>query len=214
MPEEPTESAALHREAVRRFVQRMVRDETLAEDLTQETYLRARRTRSRHRGDASERSWLCAIALNLVRDHSRAGSRHPTSSPGPAAIDRIPSDQDPLRNAMEAEMSVCVGEFVLQLPPPQCDVVALHDAAGLTHPEIADLLGISTANSRVILHRGRQALRALLEDNCVLSFDGDGVPCERRPASGEGARSRGSPAAGEASRSRPPRRVASAPKTR
>ncbi len=58
----------------------------------------------------------------------------------------------------------------------------------LTHPEIAALLDISEANSRVILHRGRKALRPLLEESCILSFDGDGIPCERRPPDdGEGS---------------------------
>jgi RNA polymerase sigma-70 factor (ECF subfamily) len=66
-------------------------------------------------------------------------------------------------------------------------VVALHDTAGLAHNEIALLLDISVANSRVLLHRGRAALREILKESCVLSFDGDDIPCERRPpAAGEG----------------------------
>jgi len=48
------------------------------------------------------------------------------------------------------------------------------------HPEIAAALGISTANLRVLLHRGRTAPRELLKKNCVLSFDSEGMPCERR----------------------------------
>ena len=85
-------------------------------------------------------------------------------------------------------MSSCIGEFVLKLPHPQGDVVALHDAAGLKHPEIASLLGISAANSRVLLHRGRAALREILGQNCVLSLRGDDIPCERRPPSGGSGR--------------------------
>ena len=77
-------------------------------------------------------------------------------------------------------MAACVGEFLFQLPQPQHDVLALHDMAGLTHPEIAGVLGISVANSRVLLHRGRAALREILRQNCELSFDGDGIPCERK----------------------------------
>jgi hypothetical protein len=49
-------------------------------------------------------------------------------------------------------------------------------------------MDISEANSRVILHRGRKALRALLEEGCILSFDGDGIPCERRPPADGGGR--------------------------
>ena len=183
MAEGSPEGALRNRDAVRRFLWRLVRDEALAEDLVQEVFLRAQRTASRHRGEASERSWLCAIGLNLVRDHYRASRRNPAAASESDACDRLTSDadEDPEQQAMEAEMTDCIAEFVVQLPQPQCDVVALHDAGGLTHPEIAALLDISEANSRVILHRGRKALQALLEAGCILSFDGDGIPCERRP---------------------------------
>jgi RNA polymerase sigma-70 factor (ECF subfamily) len=183
MAEASPEGAGRHRDAVRRFLLRLVRDEALAEDLVQEVFLRAQRTRSPHRGGASERSWLCAIGLNLVRDHYRASSRNPAAANESDACDRLScdADEDPEKQVMEAEMTDCIAEFVVQLPRPQCDVVALHDAGGLTHAEIAALLDVSEANSRVILHRGRKALRALLEEGCVLSFDSDGTPCERRP---------------------------------
>jgi RNA polymerase sigma-70 factor (ECF subfamily) len=174
------DSMVSHYQTVLGFVRRLVRDATLAEDLTQETFLRAQRSEQPDRGEASARSWLCAIALNLVRDHFRTSARRPVTTHDADALDHIPSDHDLERSAAETEMSNCIGEFVLQLPHPQCEVVALHDAAGLTHPEIAAALGITTANSRVLLHRGRAALRELLKRNCVLSFDGDGMPCERR----------------------------------
>ncbi len=186
MEEVSLEAAVEHRDFVRRFLLRLVHDETLAEDLVQETFLRAERTQSPHRGEASERSWLCAIALNLLRDHYRARERNPIALAKSNVDDLATPCSDPEQSALETEMSACIDEFVLQLPSPQCDVVALHDAAGLTHPEIGVLLEISEANSRVILHRGRKALRELLEDGCVVSFDGEGTPCERRPDGSRG----------------------------
>jgi RNA polymerase sigma-70 factor (ECF subfamily) len=83
---------------------------------------------------------------------------------------------------LEAEMATCVDGYVSRLPRLQHHVLALHDIAGLTHAEIATVLGVSAGNSRVILHRGRAALRRALEENCLLSFSGQGVPCERKPA--------------------------------
>ncbi len=53
---------------------------------------------------------------------------------------------------------------------------------GLTHREIATALGLSEAASRVYLHRGRKALRALLERDCILTLGDDPIPCERRSA--------------------------------
>lgn len=176
------DSLAVHRPVVRGLVLRHVGDEALAEEITQETYLRVQRATAPYRGEASERSWLCAIALNVVRDHFRRAGRIPETTYAPEVVDAVGSDEDGEHALLESEMAACIGEFLVQLPSAQHQVLALYDMVELSHAEIADLLGISVANSRVLLHRGRVALRALLKENCVLSF-GDAVPCERRSSS-------------------------------
>ncbi len=186
MSETPLDNMAAHRDAVRGFVRSLVKDDALAEDLTQETFLRVQRSGGDYRGEASERSWLCAIALNLVRDHFRAAARIPDSLSDGGALEKMASGDDAERAMLEAEMSDCIGEFMLQLPRPQYDVLALHEKGGLSHGEIAAVLGISEANSRVLLHRGQAALREILKENCLLSFGGDSIPCERRPPPEEG----------------------------
>ena len=77
-------------------------------------------------------------------------------------------------------MSACVVEYVMRLPAQQRDVVALHDMAGFEHAEIGSILGATGANSRVLLHRGRAALRKLRESDCALT-PGNSIPCERKP---------------------------------
>lgn len=180
MKRTPSGSIADHRPVVRAFVLRHVGDEHLAEDLVQETFLRAQRASGTHRGEASERSWVCAIALNVIRDHFRAVRRVGGPAATPALVQEMVSEEDGERALLESEMASCIGEFLLQLPHPQHDVVALHDMAGLTHAEIAGVLEVSVANSRVLLHRGRAALRTLLRQNCELRFDAEGIPCERK----------------------------------
>jgi RNA polymerase sigma-70 factor, ECF subfamily len=168
-----------HRHVVTGFARRLVGDATLADDLTQETFLRAHRTTATRRGEASERTWLCAIALNLVRDYFRAKSRARDETVDQEILEGLPSDSvDAERVLLKNEMSACVGRFLAELPSPRYEVVALHDQSELSHGEIALHLGISEANSRVLLHRGRADLKRILERNCVLSFDRDGVPCE------------------------------------
>ncbi len=170
------------RPRVRGFVLRLVGDEALAEDLTQETFLRAQRRVGTYRGEAVVASWLSAIALNLVRDHYRAQTRIPDAVADDQAIDEVPFDGNDAEQALlQAEMSACIGEFLARLPRSQYEVVALHDMAGLKHREVAALLDLTTANTRVLLHRSRTALRRIMEDNCLLSFGDDSVPCERRP---------------------------------
>lgn len=181
----PTKDEQLsdRREAVARFARRLVGDATLAEDITQETFLRAQRTDALRRSEASEKTWLCAIALNLVRDHFRARGRARDEPYENKFIENLPSAKDDgERTVLKAEMSACIGRFLAELPSPRCEVVVLHDQSELSHNEVARLLGISEANSRVLLHRGRADLRKILERNCVLSFDSDHIPCELKPA--------------------------------
>ncbi len=185
MGEAPRENMAKHRPAVRGFVAGLVGDETLAEDLTQETFVRAQGAKVNRRGESSLKTWLIAIALNLVRDHFRAAGRAPETATGDGVLEGLPSGEDIEHALLEKEMSACVAEHLARLPSPQFEVVGLHDRAGLGHGEIADSLGISQANSRVLLHRGRAALKRILESSCVLAFGGDTIPCERPPPGGK-----------------------------
>ncbi len=169
-----------HREAVLGFVWRMVGARDVAEDLTQETFLRAEQHRASFRGQASMRTWLFAIALNACRDHFRAKARHAQCSSESSAAEHLPANVDLEQALAQTEMGACISGYLFQLPERQREIVALHDVGGLDHQEIGRLLGISEANARVLLHRGRAALRVLLEKHCVLSFEDD-VPCEPRP---------------------------------
>jgi RNA polymerase sigma-70 factor (ECF subfamily) len=178
---ERTSPAGADYEAIRRFVRRLVGDEALAEDLTQETFLRAQRVTASYHDAANRRGWLFATALNLVRDHFRAAARRPATISDEEVLQALSAETvDAEQQALQKEMSACIGEFLARLPPRQYEVVSLHDKAELNHAEIAHVLGISESNSRVLLHRGRAALRQMLEESCILSFDCDALPCERR----------------------------------
>lgn len=166
-----------HTEVVRGFIFKMVADPTLADDLTQETLLRAHASESKFKGKASKTTWLCAIALYVMRDHHRATGRRPTLVSDEQALINLGSGEAVEDNFLQEEMDACVRQYLLRLPERQRDVVALHDVAGLTHPEISSVLDISEGNSRILLHRGRAALKLLLAENCTLCFD-DSVPCQ------------------------------------
>lgn len=166
-----------HHEVVRGFIFKMVGDPTLADDLTQETLLRAHNSESKFKGRASKTTWLCAIALYVMRDHYRVKARRPTLVSDTQALLDLGSEEAVEDSFLQDEMDSCIRQYLLRLPERQRDVVALHDVAGLTHPEISSVLDISEGNSRILLHRGRAALKLLLAENCTLCFD-DSVPCQ------------------------------------
>jgi len=67
--QQPDDVLAAYRDSVWGFVLRQVGDRSLADDLTQETLLRAERSIGTWRSEASLRSWMYGIAINVVRDH-------------------------------------------------------------------------------------------------------------------------------------------------
>jgi len=164
-------------EFVRAFVIKLIGNPFLADDLVQETLLRAHKSEAGFKGDASRTSWLCAIALNVMREHFRTTARQPKQVSDLKTLLVLRSDEALEDDFFQREMDSCIRQYVLRLPERQRDVVALHDIAGLTHREVSSALGISQSNSRILLHRGRAALKRLLEENCVLCFD-DSIPCQ------------------------------------
>ncbi|MDR3465299.1 MAG: RNA polymerase sigma factor [Xanthobacteraceae bacterium] len=174
-------TSAVHRIKVRGVLLRLVKDASLADDLLQETLLRAMRTTAQPRGDASPTTWLTAIALNVARDHFRAVRRMPAIALLDDAAD-VPDARRPDSDLLQGEMSDCILNEVARLPPHQRDVVLLYHVAGLGHSEIAERMAITEGHARVLLHRGQVALRDMLAHHCRLDF-GDTVPCERRTSS-------------------------------
>lgn len=179
----PTSNVAAerYRQAVHGFVLRLVREEALADDLTQEAFVRAQRSDSPCRDRAAEQGWLYRIALNAVRDHFRAQGRRPQEVSEDDSVMRQPSGEDVENAVLQTEMSDCILEYLQTVPSPQQEILVLHDMVGFKHSEISKTLNISEANARVLLHRARALFRSLLEQNCVLSFNGDPIPCERPP---------------------------------
>ena len=168
-----------YRPAVVAFVLKLVGNHSLAEDIAQETFIRATQKADKFRGASSLKSWVIAIALNLVRDHFRKINRQPQTTEDTSVLEAIADDsENSEQTIMKKEMSSCIAGYASQLPRPQYDVVIMHDMADLSHREIATQLNLSEANSRVLLHRGREALRVILEKNCVLSLGQDSIPCE------------------------------------
>lgn len=172
------ESDTTERSNLRRFVIRLVGDETLADDIVQEAMLRAHRTTAGFSGRSSRQTWLAAIALNVTRDHyRRASTRLEGAMADEKELAEIPSVEDTEHALMEHEMGACITTHMMTLPDRQREVLALHDIEGADHAEVAATLGISEGNARVLLHRARVALRARLRKHCLLSFGGDAIPC-------------------------------------
>jgi RNA polymerase sigma-70 factor, ECF subfamily len=171
-----------HRPRIYRYVLSMARDPDVAEDLTQETFLRALRGLGSLRDRAALVPWLYRLATNVFIDWVRAEGRRRvayTSGQDRNDADLVAEIPDPAaridRRVEQSEMSECVQDFVDDLPDDFRSVILLHDAHGLSNPEIAKMLGLTVATTKIRVHRGRLRLRQALEEGCTFEPDDRGV---------------------------------------
>jgi RNA polymerase sigma-70 factor (ECF subfamily) len=175
---------AEYRRPIHRYVTSLVRDASEADDITQETFLRAYRRLASLEDQTKLSAWLYRIATNVCYDRFRQS----TSRPRPASLDELSeapsggspaeSDRDSPRldQVMEQkEMSACVQGYLQALSDSYRAVILLHDVEGLSNPEIAEMLGCSLATVKIRLHRARTKLRETLDRACDFSCDDRGV---------------------------------------
>ena len=161
-----------------RYVLGMVHDPTEAEDLTQETFLRAYQQRDSLREAGALVAWLYRIATHVSLDRLRQRTRRaPRESDSDVdEIDLPDPDAPSLQQSLEqSEMSECVQQYLANLPDAYRAVILLHDLHGLTGSEIAKTLDLPLATVKIRLHRARRRLQATLQAGCAFSYDERGV---------------------------------------
>jgi RNA polymerase sigma-70 factor, ECF subfamily len=165
-----------------------VRDPSMAEEVAQEAWLGVLRGLDSFQARSSLKTWIFRIVLNCARGRAAREQRSiPFSAAGDAlfegaepAVDssrfRGPDDpyhggwvsfpasggQAPEQRALSGEVRQVIDGALDQLPPAQREVVVMRDVQGWTAEEVCQLLHVSEANQRVLLHRGRSKLRGAL----------------------------------------------------
>jgi RNA polymerase sigma-70 factor (ECF subfamily) len=153
------------------LVVRMVPDRDQAADVVQEAFFSAYRNLDSFRG-GSVRSWLSRICVNAAMDTQRARKRRP-AYPYPELEDEswqppAGEEADPLRSTLIAERSAALGSALARITHDQRMAIVLFDIEGYDYAEIAEMTGVSLGTVKSRIHRGRLALRNLLEDRMEL----------------------------------------------
>ena len=153
------------------LVVRMVPDRDQAADVVQEAFFSAYRNLDSFRG-GSVRSWLSRICVNAAMDTQRARKRRP-AYPYPELEDEswqppAGEEADPLRSTLIAERSAALGAALARITHDQRMAIVLFDIEGYDYAEIAEMTGVSLGTVKSRIHRGRLALRNLLEDRMEL----------------------------------------------
>jgi RNA polymerase sigma-70 factor (ECF subfamily) len=168
------EEAMSHLDTLYRGALRLTRDPDRAQDLVQDTYVRALRYQASYQPGTNMRAWLFAIMRNLFWDRFRGGRpedlsldddsgdftlydrlRDETAKPEEQVLDRIAASE--------------VVAAVEKLPPLHREVVLLVDVEGFSYKEAAEVMGIPIGTVMSRLHRARQQLQRQLYEYALES---------------------------------------------
>jgi RNA polymerase sigma-70 factor (ECF subfamily) len=165
-----------HRSAMLHLARSYVASSAIAEEVVQDTWVAVLRGLDGFAGRSSFKTWLLRILVNRARSTGVREQRSIAIGDAAPAVDRARFDASgawmaPPQHWVEDSDDRLLAEGLAQqiqtmldeLPPRQREVVMLRDVDGLSGEEVCDVLEISEANQRVLLHRGRSRLRQALE---------------------------------------------------
>jgi RNA polymerase sigma-70 factor (ECF subfamily) len=145
-----------HRRSLLAYLARLVDDREAAEDLCQETFLKALRSWARHDPAASPVAWLYRIATNTAYDHLRRRRRA-------ILTPLVEVDMLTDANVIGLDEGEGVRRALAQLPARYCVPLLLQTCAGHSLQEIADALGCSHAAVKMRLLRARERFRQVYQ---------------------------------------------------
>ncbi len=159
----------VHRSSVLRHAWWLLKDRDLAETVTQDCFLKAFRARALYRGQCSVRTWLLAIATNLVRDRTRTRGFRFWKHVGTSAIDAHEMGSRLACRQQTAEANLLMREklrhiwaTVDELPGKQRTVFLLRFVEEMHVSEIAEATGLNLSTVKSLLYRALHTVRVEL----------------------------------------------------
>jgi RNA polymerase sigma-70 factor (ECF subfamily) len=158
-----------------RVARHYVNSDASAQDVAQDTWIAVLRGAERFEGRSTFKTWLLRITVNLAKKTGTREHRVVNVDPvDPVSRTRFDSvgmwneAPQPFTELVEgrlarADVVDAVHRAIRELPELQQAVVTLRDVEGLSTSDVAELLELSDANVRVLLHRGRARIREVLE---------------------------------------------------
>ena len=141
--------------ALRAYLVRVSGNSALADDLTQESYLRFLCATCPEGGEVNYRRYLYRIATNLLRDHWRR--------PKAACIEEVPERLLAARDELSRiESQAALDPAMARMRPRDRQLLWLAHAEGYSHREIAEITGLNAAGIRLLLFRARRKIARLL----------------------------------------------------
>lgn len=177
---DPSKWVEMYGDILFRFCMLRVRDTSVAEDLVQETFLSALKSRDSFKGQSAEKSWLIGILKHKIMDYYRKNARD-------GEFNKLVNDekeldsffnqqyrdahsysawaQDPSKNAENEEFRKVFQKCLNNIPPKFSQVFTMRELDNMPTDQICKELNITPTNLWVILHRARMGLKNCLENS-------------------------------------------------
>jgi RNA polymerase sigma-70 factor (ECF subfamily) len=154
-----------YEEYLQGWFRREFQDWHTAEDLSQKVFLKVFQARANYVPTARFKTWLCQIAMNVVRNERRRRGRHAAALLSPETLAPLHSDggeQEPLKSAERNELQAVVGAAVAALSKRSRQAVVLRFHDRLSYSEIGRALRSSSKAAKSLLARTKDRLRSRL----------------------------------------------------
>jgi RNA polymerase sigma-70 factor (ECF subfamily) len=166
---------AAHHGEIHRYLARVTRRPSDADDLSQETFLRAYRAHGRLAPDANVRAWLFAIATNLCRNYWRSEARRRRAHEAIGQRDERRDGAGPEGEAVLEQASKKIGAIVIALPLKQRLAFTMRKIHELDYDAIGQSLDCSTESARAHVFQALRKIRRGLGDLAIAQV-GRGEP--------------------------------------
>jgi RNA polymerase sigma factor (sigma-70 family) len=160
-----------HRSAIFHIINRIVRNDEVARDLVQETFMKAFSSLASYRSEYRFSTWLYKIAANSSIDHLRKKriqalslDRPMETEDGSVGMDIPDYSYDPERELVKKQQRFSIEEAIESLPDKYREVIIYRHKDDKSYDEIADLLGIPVGTVKARIFRARELLKKKLKN--------------------------------------------------
>ncbi|MBA2677815.1 MAG: RNA polymerase sigma factor SigZ [Ktedonobacteraceae bacterium] len=160
------------------FIRRRVTDDTTAEDLLQDVFLKIHQHGNSLKDARRLESWIYQITRNLIIDYYRSHRQPMTSLETGEALDLLEDLPD---DDIVSELLPCVRAMVLSLPDQDRQALILTEYQGLTQKELGERLGLSFSGAKSRVQRAREKLKQELLACCHFELDRRGHILDYQP---------------------------------
>ena len=160
---------------LKHFIAKRVPDESVAEDILQEVFMRIHAHADTLKNADKVESWLYQITRNAIVDYYRSRKDEGDLS------EILPASEDDDEDDLAKQLAPCLRGMIEDLPPKYQEALRLTEYEGLTQNALAQRLGISLPGAKSRVQRAKEQLKEILLQCCHFEFDRLGKIIDYRP---------------------------------